>query len=278
MGSRSSTSRSSSPGPRMSYGGAASSSVSASTRSFVCRPASVSSRRRRRGRGRAARRRPRPAAPAAGGRPGRTPRGNAVGERLQHVGLGPADALGHQGGDVAVAAVLAEQVGRVPEPGDRFGRAPGSVRSGGVQGPPLRRCAGRGLGDEVGGPGDAGGVGEVAEDPPQRGDAALFAGRDGRLGGDHVPDARDVAGDLAVGEVVEERVDHLGRYRGPGARPVRRSRRPTSCRMPSAMTASVGSSAKYVTTSIGSTSRNRRRAIGSIAATLAPGGERQVVA
>jgi hypothetical protein len=38
-------------------------------------------------------------------------RGHAPGHRIQRVGLEPADALRDQGGDVAVAAVLAEQVG-----------------------------------------------------------------------------------------------------------------------------------------------------------------------
>jgi hypothetical protein len=34
------------------------------------------------------------------------------------MGLCPADARGDEGGDVTVPAVLAEQGGRVPEPGD----------------------------------------------------------------------------------------------------------------------------------------------------------------
>jgi hypothetical protein len=39
----------------------------------------------------------------------------ALVERVQHVRLRPADALGQERGDVAVTTVLAEQVGPVPE-------------------------------------------------------------------------------------------------------------------------------------------------------------------
>ena len=56
---------------------------------------------------------------------------------------------------------------------------------------------------------DAAGIGEVAEDPPECGDRALFARRVGGLGRDRVPDAWDVTGNLAVGKVVEQRVNHL---------------------------------------------------------------------
>jgi len=58
--------------------------------------------------------------------------------------------------------------------------------------------------------GATGGVGEVAEDPLQRRDAAPLASGKRLLGRGRVPDAGDVADDLAVGEVVEDRVDHLG--------------------------------------------------------------------
>src|SRR5260221_388730 len=44
-------------------------------------------------------------------------RGDALAESVKHMGLRPADALGDQGCDVAVPAVLAEQGGRVPEAG-----------------------------------------------------------------------------------------------------------------------------------------------------------------
>jgi hypothetical protein len=37
---------------------------------------------------------------------------------VEYMGLRPGDARGDQGGDMTVPAVLAEQGGRVPEPGD----------------------------------------------------------------------------------------------------------------------------------------------------------------
>ncbi len=129
---------------------------------------------------------------------------------MQHVRLRTADAHGHECGDVAVAAVLAEKVGPVPEPRHRF-RGQGQRPHRGVEGPSLRPGAGPRLGDEVGSTGDTGGVGEVAEDPPQCGDRATFACCVGSLGGDRVPYTGDVTGDLAVGEVVEQRVDHRSR-------------------------------------------------------------------
>jgi hypothetical protein len=63
----------------------------------------------------------------------------------------------------------------------------------------------------LGGTRQSGRVGEVVEDPPQRRDAAPLASGERILRSCGVPDAGDVAGDLAVGEVVEDRVDHLGR-------------------------------------------------------------------
>jgi hypothetical protein len=83
-------------------------------------------------------------------------RGHALGYRIQGVGL-EADAFGDQGGDVTAAAVLAEQVGRVPEPGDGFAgdreRAQGRVHGAALG----RGTCGR-LSGLVGGPGDAGTV------------------------------------------------------------------------------------------------------------------------
>jgi hypothetical protein len=111
---------------------------------------------------------------------------------------------------MTVPAVLAEQGGCVPEPGHRF-LGYGESSECGVHDPSLRRGAGRRPGGEVGGTRETGGVGEVAEDPPQRRDAALLASGERRLGSGRVPDAGDVAGDLAGGEVVEDRMDHLGR-------------------------------------------------------------------
>ena len=74
-------------------------------------------------------------------------------------------------------------------------------------------------GGEVVGTRETGGVDAVAEDPPQRCDAALLACGERRRGSGRVPDAGDVAGDLAVGEAVEDRMDDLGRdaaqRRGP---------------------------------------------------------------
>ena len=131
-------------------------------------------------------------------------------EGAEHVGLGPADPLGDQRSDVAVPAVLAEHVGRVPEPGHgllghRERAEPG------VHDPSLGRGAGRGLGEELGGAREPGSLDEVAEDPPQRRHAALLTRGVRRLGCGRVPDLGDVAGHLTVGEVVEGRVDHLGR-------------------------------------------------------------------
>ncbi len=145
-------------------------------------------------------------------------RRGVLGQRVQHMRLRPADARGDQGGDMTVAAVLAQQGGRVPEPGDGLlGERERPQR--GVQDPPLRGRAGRRLGGEVGGAGKTGGVGEVAEDPPQRRDAALLASGERRLGSGRVPDAGDVAGDLTLGEVVEDRMDHLGRNSAQRRRP-----------------------------------------------------------
>jgi hypothetical protein len=130
---------------------------------------------------------------------------------VEHVRLRPPDALGHEGGVVTVAAVLAEQGGGVPEPGDGllgYGERPQRR----VQGPSLRRSARRRPDGEVGGAGETGAGGEVAENPPQRRRAALLASGERRLGSGDVPDAGDVPGDLAVGEVVEDRMDHLGRH------------------------------------------------------------------
>lgn len=113
-------------------------------------------------------------------------------------------------GDVTVAAVLAEQVGRVPEPGGGFvgDRERSQAR---VHGAALGRGTRGRLGGQAGGPGDAGGVSQVSEDPSHGGGAPpLASGQDG-LGSGDVPDVRDVPGDLAVGEVVEDRVHHLGR-------------------------------------------------------------------
>ena len=122
----------------------------------------------------------------------------------------PPISLGEQGGDVAVPAVLAQHVGCVPEPGHgllghRERAEPG------VHDPSLGRGAGRGLGEQLGGAREPGSLDEVAEDPPQRRDAALLTRGVRRLGCGRVPDLGDVAGHLTVGEVVERRVDHLGR-------------------------------------------------------------------
>ncbi len=80
-------------------------------------------------------------------------------------------------GDVAVAAVLEEQVGPVPEPRHWFS-GHWQCPHRGVHGPSLRPGApgaGPSLGGEIGSTGDAGGIGEVAEDPSQCRDRALFA-------------------------------------------------------------------------------------------------------
>jgi hypothetical protein len=111
---------------------------------------------------------------------------------------------------VAVASVLSEKVGSVPQPSEGLGRH--------RQRPDCReqcssfcwRTGGR-LDEQVSGPGHAGAVGQTTEPSAKDDDAALLAGFGGGLGADQIPHLRDVAGHLAVGEVVEDRVDHLGR-------------------------------------------------------------------
>ena len=90
--------------------------------------------------------------------------------------------------------------------------APGRRRpQRGVEGTPLCPGPGGRLDGEVGSPRDAGVVGEVTEHPPERRDAPSVTSRQRRLGRDQVPDTRDVAGGLARGEVVEDRVHDAGR-------------------------------------------------------------------
>lgn len=74
---------------------------------------------------------------------------------MKHVRLGAADAGGQEGSVVAVAPVLAQQVGPVPEPRHGFGRQRQRPERG-VEGPSLRGGAGPRLGQKVGGTGDGG--------------------------------------------------------------------------------------------------------------------------
>ena len=143
-------------------------------------------------------------------------------EGEQDVGLEPADALDHQGRDVPVAAVLAEQGSRVEQPrhglvGHRQGPERGVHRPAvgrGTDGCPRQQFSGAGEGRRV----DA-----ITEDAAQRVDAALLPSGEGGLGGGRVPDLRDVAGHLAGREVVEECVHDLGRHVAPSgaARPAK---------------------------------------------------------
>ena len=130
---------------------------------------------------------------------------------MEDVRLRTADAHAQQCSDVAIAAMLAQQVGAVPQPRHRFG-GHGQRAHGGVQGPSFGPGAGPCLDGEVAGTDHAGGIGEFAEDPTQCGDRALLARRVGGLWSDRVPDARDVTSDLAVGEVVEQRVNDRSRH------------------------------------------------------------------
>ncbi|MEV6416976.1 hypothetical protein [Kribbella sp. NPDC051718] len=127
------------------------------------------------------------------------------------MGFLAADAVGYQGGGVAVASVFAEEGGCVPELGEGlFGDGEGAEA--GEEHPALDWCAERGLCEEVGGAGDDGAVCQVAEDVAERFDAAALAGGEDGFGGGDVPDAGDAGGDLAWYEVVEQGVDDLGRY------------------------------------------------------------------
>ena len=132
-------------------------------------------------------------------------------ERVQYVRLRAADTHGHERGDVPVAAVLAQQVGPVPEPRQRLrGHWQRPHRC--VEGPSIHRGAGPRLDHELSSTGDAGALGEVAQNSAQRRNRTPLARCVGGLRSDPVPDTRDVAGHLTVGEVVEDRVDDLGRY------------------------------------------------------------------
>src|SRR5215471_19461741 len=91
-------------------------------------------------------------------------------------------------------------------------RATGSWGMGRARSPAyMTRPSAGALVEQLGGAGEPGSPGEVAEDPPQRRHAALLTRGVRRLGCGRVPDLGDVAGHLTVGEVVEGRVDHLGR-------------------------------------------------------------------
>jgi hypothetical protein len=98
---------------------------------------------------------------------------HAEGESEQDVGLGAADAVGEEGGVVVVSAVLARERRRVPEPGHWF---LGHVErpEPGVQRSAFGRCADGCPGGEVGGPDQAGGVGEFSERLPQCGGTEPF--------------------------------------------------------------------------------------------------------
>ena len=124
--------------------------------------------------------------------------------------LGAADAVGGQRDDMAVAAVLTQQVARVPQPRERLLRGRQRPQRC-VEGTSLCPGAGGRLDGEAGSPRDAGVAGEVAEHPPERRGAPSVARRQRRLGRDQVPDTRDVAGGLARSEVVEDRVHDAGR-------------------------------------------------------------------
>ena len=143
--------------------------------------------------------------------------GHAHLEGDEDVGLEAADALGHQGRDVPVTTVLTQQRGRVEELCHRF-LGDGERPQRGVHRSSLEGCARRGLRQQLHRSGEPRCVDEAAEDPTQGRRAALLAGEDCRLRRGRVPDLRDVAGDLARREVVEERVDDVGRDGGTEGR------------------------------------------------------------
>ena len=135
-------------------------------------------------------------------------RGHAHVEGEQDVSLEAADTLNHQGCDVSVATVLAQQGSGMEEAGHHvIGDRDRAQR--GVHRPALERCAGRGLGQQFSGAGEAGRVDVIAEDPPQRLHAARLASGDRRFGCGGAPHLRNVSGHLTGSEVVEERVHHL---------------------------------------------------------------------
>lgn len=102
------------------------------------------------------------------GHPAELVRRHGLGQGVQHVQLRPGDALAQGRGDVPVATVLAKQVGTVPEPRQRFRRY-GQRPHGGVESPSIRPSARPGPGEKVSSTGNVRRVGEVAQDPPQRG-------------------------------------------------------------------------------------------------------------
>ena len=86
--------------------------------------------------------------------------------------LKAADTLDHQGRDVPVAPVLAQQGACMKEAGhDVVGDRDRAQR--GVHGPALERGAGRRLNQQFGGAGEGGSVDAIAEDSPQRLHAAV---------------------------------------------------------------------------------------------------------
>ena len=145
-------------------------------------------------------------------------RGHAHVEGEEDVSLEAADTLDHQGCDVPVATVLAQQGSGMEEAGHHvIGNRDRAQR--GVHRPALERCADRGLGQQFSGAGEAGSVDVIAEDPPQRLHAAHLASGDRRFGCGGAPHLRNVSGHLTGSEVVEERVHHLRGGEAQGRRP-----------------------------------------------------------
>ena len=241
--------------------------MSDSIRPFVARPASVkrpeASRRPR------SRRPSMTSARTAFGQvvdPADDSAANAAGEGAEHVRLGAADPLGDQGGDVAVPTVLAEHVGRVPEPRDGlFGHREGAEP--GVHDPSLRPGAGRGLGEEIGCARQPRSLDEVAEDPLQRRHAALLTSGVRRLGCGRGPDLGDVARHLTLGEAVEGSVHHLGRDLAERRRPSSEIAVPVVAETERRHRV-VGLRGEEVTSEIGSASSKRRWATGPDAASV----------
>jgi hypothetical protein len=139
-------------------------------------------------------------------------------EGEEDVSLQAADTLDHQRGDVPVPTMLTQQRSCMEQASHHVIRDRDRPQRG-IHGPALQRCSGRRPEQQFGSPGEDGRVDVIAQDPPQRPDTTQLPSGDRRFGRGRVPHLRDVTGDLAGSEVVEERVHDLRRDEPEGRRP-----------------------------------------------------------